>query len=72
METIMNTPWHQRPGEVETRVILRNMGGYQPYATHIECRSLSGTTYCVHGHYFVNLDSAIVDYGTRVAREYGD
>ena len=69
MQIIESSAWRQGSGEDPSRIVLRNLGGHQPFATHIEVRRLSGETFCVSGHYFTDSMAATEDFQKRVARE---
>ena len=66
---IESSAWRQGKGEDPSRIVLRNVGGYQPFATHIEVRRPSGETFTVVGHYFVGIMDATMDFQQRVAHE---
>jgi hypothetical protein len=64
------SPWRQGEGEVPNRVVLRKVGGCQPFATHIECLSDGPCgRYFTQGHYFAGLIDAAKDFEKRAARE---
>jgi len=49
-------------GSVPYRIVLRNLGGVQPYATHMH---FLDTDSYENGNYFSNLDRAVADYKKR-------
>lgn len=69
MELIESSAWRQGAGERPSRIVLHNVGGWQPFATHIEVQAEDGSCFCVAGHYFKGSTAATYDFQKRVAAE---
>ena len=50
--------------------MLREVGGHQPFVTHVEVHPPDGKPYLIWGHYYGELERAFADFENRCQR-YG-
>lgn len=57
-------------GMLPTRIVLREIGGFQPFTTHLKVYPRDGgplrEPYLIWGHYFKTLEAAEADYHKRL------
>lgn len=66
-QTILEHATPRTAGTCAGAIVLRNVGGYMPFATHWRNDDLGGF---IWGHYFKDIEEARADYEARCARGY--